>query len=301
MILCRPRNGTDLYALAIGFGVSLATTQRYCDEGVRVLSEMAPDLADLTNRAVREGWAYAIVDGTLIRTDRVASKAAKHRAAAELALIRGANPEPSAERAVGDSDDALPDTSLIEPDPYAEQDTDNKREDKPLSKTKIDLMAGYFRADWRNDPTYSGKHHDHGMNCQVVCGPNGKPAYISPALPGRVYDSKAAEAAGLPGALAAAEITTLADLAYISLHGWKTPIKKKKGSDLTDEEHAYNVVFAGLRFAVERGMWLLVGHWRILRHNPGQPAETANIARACLVLNQFLDGTWRPPLRHDGY
>lgn len=284
MVLRRLRDRPDLASLARDFGVSLATAQRYCAEGIKVLADQAPDLQDLIKRAADEGWAYTIVDGTLIPGYRVASKADKYREAAKLAEIRGEPVPESARKQISEEDLAV--------------DPDDQVTDKPLSKTKIDLMKNACRADWYNDPTYSGKHHDHGMNIQVASGPSGKAAYISEATAGRVYDSKAAEAAGLPGALAQTDRATLADLAYISIDGWQTPIKKKKGGELTDAEHQHNRSFSKRRCAIERGMWLLKGHWRILQFNPGNPSETAELARACLVLNHFLDGSFRTPLRH---
>ena len=41
-------------------------------------------------------------------------------------------------------------------------------------------------------PFISGKHHCHGMNLQVIAGPAGQLLWVSGALPGAVYDKKAA-------------------------------------------------------------------------------------------------------------
>lgn len=66
MVLCRLRDRPDLASLGCGFGVSLVTTQRYCHEGIDVLSDYAPDLEDLIKRSVVEGWDRIVVDGSLV-------------------------------------------------------------------------------------------------------------------------------------------------------------------------------------------------------------------------------------------
>ncbi len=38
---------------------------------------------------------------------------------------------------------------------------------------------------------YSGKHKKHGMNLQVIAGPDGDILWVSGALPGSVHDKKA--------------------------------------------------------------------------------------------------------------
>jgi hypothetical protein len=41
-------------------------------------------------------------------------------------------------------------------------------------------------------PFYSGKHHRHGMNLQVIAGPAGEIVWVSGPLPGHVHDLTAA-------------------------------------------------------------------------------------------------------------
>jgi hypothetical protein len=43
----------------------------------------------------------------------------------------------------------------------------------------------------RDKPFYSGKHKQHGMNLQVIAGPDGDILWVSGALPGSVHDKKA--------------------------------------------------------------------------------------------------------------
>ncbi|NEB75902.1 IS5/IS1182 family transposase, partial [Streptomyces sp. SID14478] len=46
-------------------------------------------------------------------------------------------------------------------------------------------------------PFYSGKHHKHGINVQVIAGPFGELLWASPALPGAVHDVRAAREHGI--------------------------------------------------------------------------------------------------------
>jgi DDE superfamily endonuclease len=62
--------GVDLRVLGAGFGISRATAYRYRDEAVDVLTARAPELTDALDRVRDEGWAYVILDGKLVDTDR---------------------------------------------------------------------------------------------------------------------------------------------------------------------------------------------------------------------------------------
>src|SRR3979490_2432352 len=68
------------------------------------------------------------------------------------------------------------------------------------------------------DLWWSGKHHHHGGNIQVISAPDGHPIWTSPVRPGREHDPPAARAhPGLLPALAAAKangLPTLSDLGY---------------------------------------------------------------------------------------
>lgn len=67
------RKAEDLALLGAGFGISRATAYRYRDEAVAVLAEQAPELTEALARAKEEGWAYVILDGTVVAADRVAA------------------------------------------------------------------------------------------------------------------------------------------------------------------------------------------------------------------------------------
>jgi hypothetical protein len=56
--------------LGAGFGISRATAYRYRDEVIAVLAAQAPDLRQALNRVREEGWAFVILDGKIVDTDR---------------------------------------------------------------------------------------------------------------------------------------------------------------------------------------------------------------------------------------
>jgi hypothetical protein len=63
-------------------------------------------------------------------------------------------------------------------------------------------------------PFYSGKHHRHGMNLQVIATPDGDILWVSGPLPGAVHDLTAARIWGIVRELAAAGLVVLADKGY---------------------------------------------------------------------------------------
>ena len=68
------RKREDLAVLGAGFGISRATAYRYRDEVVAVLAAQAPDLTQALDRVRAEGWAYVILDGKIVDTDRLRVK-----------------------------------------------------------------------------------------------------------------------------------------------------------------------------------------------------------------------------------
>jgi hypothetical protein len=68
------RHRADLHTLAREIGVSDATGYRYLHEALDVIAAHAPDLHDVLAAARVAGTAYLCLDGTLIRTDRVAAR-----------------------------------------------------------------------------------------------------------------------------------------------------------------------------------------------------------------------------------
>lgn len=66
--------GVDIPQLGAGFGISRATSYRYHDEVLAVLTAQAPDLTDALRRVQDDGWSYVILDGKVIDSNRYAQK-----------------------------------------------------------------------------------------------------------------------------------------------------------------------------------------------------------------------------------
>lgn len=83
LVLAHLRNGDPYARLAAGFGIGIATVYRYIRETVHLLAARAPTLTDALRRLSRHGDNYAILDGSVIRTDRLAADrpfySGKHR------------------------------------------------------------------------------------------------------------------------------------------------------------------------------------------------------------------------------
>ena len=71
LVLAHLRCGDTYARLAAGFGVGVATVYRYIREAIDLLAALAPDLATAMRTAATK--AYLILDGTLVRIDRVAA------------------------------------------------------------------------------------------------------------------------------------------------------------------------------------------------------------------------------------
>ena len=83
LVLVYLRKGERFSELGAGFGVSTATAWRYVEETVALLSARSPKLGQTLRKAKRDGLHYLVLDGTLIRIDRVAADrpyfSGKHR------------------------------------------------------------------------------------------------------------------------------------------------------------------------------------------------------------------------------
>lgn len=71
LVLAHLRNGDTYARLSAGFGIGIATVCRYIRETVDLLSARAPSLAQAVARLAATHANYALLDGTVIRTDRV--------------------------------------------------------------------------------------------------------------------------------------------------------------------------------------------------------------------------------------
>ena len=65
-----------------------------------------------------------------------------------------------------------------------------------------------------DEPYYSQKHKQHGMNVQVIARPDGTPMWFSRATPGRTHDLTPACAHGTVQACRTRQVLVLADRAY---------------------------------------------------------------------------------------
>src|SRR6201996_2619802 len=73
LVLVHLRKGEPFAQLAAGFGVGTTTAWRYVQETVALLAARAPKLRAAVRAAQKAGYAYAVLDGTLIPVDRVAA------------------------------------------------------------------------------------------------------------------------------------------------------------------------------------------------------------------------------------
>ncbi len=69
LVLAHLRKGETYTDLACGFAIGTSTVYRYLREALELLAAMAPTLAEAIE--VARGKAYVILDGTLLRIDRV--------------------------------------------------------------------------------------------------------------------------------------------------------------------------------------------------------------------------------------
>ena len=83
LVLVYLRKGETFAELAAGFEVGISTAWRYVNETVALLAGRAPTLRTAVRDATKAGYAYVVVDGTLIPIDRVAADrpfySGKHR------------------------------------------------------------------------------------------------------------------------------------------------------------------------------------------------------------------------------
>jgi len=130
-------------------------------------------------------------------------------------------------------------------------------------------------------PFYSGKHHRHGMNLQVIASPDGEIQWVSGPLPGSVHDLTAARVWGIVAELAAAGLIVLADKGY---HGAGDHIRTPyKGRNKPASQKAANRAHATLRGPGERANAQLKT-WRILRKLRCCPWQAGQLAKAIHVL-----------------
>ncbi|MDQ2587315.1 transposase family protein [Saccharothrix yanglingensis] len=137
-------------------------------------------------------------------------------------------------------------------------------------------------------PYYSGKHHRHGVNVQVLADPAGRLVWASAALLGAVHDLTAARTHGLVEVLSANKVTTFADKAYQGAGGTvRTPFKRHATRPhLSRGQKAVNRAHARIRALGERAVSLLKG-WKVLAKLRCCPRRATAIVAAILVLHHI--------------
>ncbi len=142
--------------------------------------------------------------------------------------------------------------------------------------------------DTGHDLWFSGKHHVHGGNVQIVSDPDGHPVAVSDVEPGSSHDLAAARATGFLGALHAAAallgLPALADKGYDGAGaGVLTPTK---GRGLHRDNLTRNLLIGCLRAEGERGIALLKTRWKALNRIRLCPQRIGAITKAALVLTR---------------
>jgi len=197
LVLAYLRKGETFADLAAGFGAGRTTAWRYVTETVALLAARAPTLRQAVRDATKAGYAYVVLDGTLIPVDRVAA-------------------------------------------------------DRPF---------------------YSGKHQRHGMNLQVIAGPDGGILRVSGGAARLGPRQKAEWIWGVLAELEAAGLVTLADKGYQGSTYAKIPYR---GKNKPESQKEANRAHARLRAPGERANAQLKT-WRILRKLrccPGAPGNS---------------------------
>ena len=138
------------------------------------------------------------------------------------------------------------------------------------------------------DLWWSGKHHTHGGNVQVVSVPDGWPIWTSDVRPGREHDTTAVRVHEqiLPTlAEALGDLRALGDLGYEGESDTITVgFKKPKDAQLDSDQQQFNKAHNGLRAIGERANALLKVTFKALRNVSVDPWRIGAIVAAALVL-----------------
>lgn len=144
------------------------------------------------------------------------------------------------------------------------------------------------------DLFWSGKHHRHGVNIQVISAPDGYPLWVSEARPGREHDANAAGKTGVEAEIALLNIgvendehlLVLADLGYEKFRAFPAvvvPHKTPKGGKLTEAQKDWNRLIGAKRALAEKANADLKVRFKCLDKIGLNPWRIGTIARACLA------------------
>jgi DDE superfamily endonuclease len=138
------------------------------------------------------------------------------------------------------------------------------------------------------DLWWSGKHHNHGGNVQVISAPDGWPIWTSEVRPGREHDTTAVRThTEILPALAEVidDLRPLGDLGYEGEADTITvAFKKPKDGQLTSVQQQFNKAHNGVRAIGERANALLKMTFRALRNVSLNPWRIGSMVAAALVL-----------------
>jgi hypothetical protein len=138
------------------------------------------------------------------------------------------------------------------------------------------------------DLWWSGKHHNHGGNVQVISAPDGWPIWTSAVRPGREHDTTAVRTHTeiLPALTEVIDdLRPLGDLGYEGESDTITvAFKKPKDGQLTGLQQQFNKAHNGVRAIGERANALLKMTFRALRNVSLNPWRIGSIVAAALVL-----------------
>lgn len=161
-----------------------------------------------------------------------------------------------------------------------------------IDGTLIETTRSSTKSAAGHDLWYSGKHHTHGGNIQVVTDPTGFPIWVSPVEPGSTHDITSARIHAFPALYpaAAAGLPTLADKGYTGAGiGIHVPLK---GANLAPDNRARNLLITALRAPAERANALLKSTFKALRRITLCPWKITNITAAALVILTMHRGRW---------
>lgn len=144
------------------------------------------------------------------------------------------------------------------------------------------------------DLFWSGKHHRHGVNLQVISAPDGYPLWVAEARPGREHDANAAHQTGIEVEIALLNIgvnedehlLVLVDLGYEKFRAFPAvvvPHKAPKGGKLTEVQQEWNRLIGAKRALAEKANADLKTRFRCLQKVSLNPWKIGTIARACLA------------------
>ncbi|ROO88066.1 DDE superfamily endonuclease [Actinocorallia herbida] len=128
---------------------------------------------------------------------------------------------------------------------------------------------------------YSGKHRKHGVNLQVIAGPEGQIVWVSGAVPGSIHDLTAARNWGVIRALDGCGLLVLADKGYTG--AGPHILTPYKGRNKPEAQKQANPSHAKLRGPGERANAQLKS-WSILARLRCCPHRAGHLAKAISVL-----------------